>query len=433
MRQLAEPLSLAIVLTVLAAIVAGLFMHAPMPQVLAAWGRGLGTLQGFTMQVVLLIIFSAALAYTRPIAALIHRAARLPRAPGVAYVAVVIMAACASFFSGATGLVVGALAACAIAAAASERNMAIDFPLLVAGAYSGFVIWHGGLAGTAPLFVATEGHSMTEFTGGVIPLTDTVLSARNMVTNLAVVTALCACVLYQQPGRLFGHRAMTLADAESIAAFINERYQTQRADTVAPLGMRILNMALGLSAIGWVAQHVLAGDRFDFQTLIILCFGLGIMLADTPSNYMALCQKSMRSVLPVIILYPLYGGIMEVCATSGIVEALSARLASASTPETLPILTFFSAGLINLFIPSGGGQWILQGPVILDAAQAQGVDPKYIVLAFAYGDQWTNLVQPFWAIPLLSICDLEIGAVFRYLCLLFLASGAVFATALLTI
>jgi short-chain fatty acids transporter len=88
------------------------------------------------------------------------------------------------------------------------------------------------------------------------------------------------------------------------------------------------------------------------------------------------------------------------------------------------LLTFYSAGLLNLFIPSGGGQWAVQGPVILDAATKMGASIPYASMGVAWGDAWTNLLQPFWALPVLAIAGLQLREIMGYCVALLFITGA---------
>ncbi|MDQ7014491.1 MAG: TIGR00366 family protein [Planctomycetota bacterium] len=102
--------------------------------------------------------------------------------------------------------------------------------------------------------------------------------------------------------------------------------------------------------------------------------------------------------------------VLAVLLTVLFAESLAAR----STPEMLPVLTFLNAGAVNLFVPSGGGQWAVQGPIAMQAAVDAGVSPAKMVMAAAYGDQLTNMLQPFWALPLLAITGVKARDIVGY-------------------
>ncbi len=105
---------------------------------------------------------------------------------------------------------------------------------------------------------------------------------------------------------------------------------------------------------------------------------------------------------------------------------------SISNETTFPIFTFISAGIVNVFVPSGGGQWAVQGPIIIEAAQQLGVDIPKCVMALAYGDQLTNMLQPFWALPLLGITGLKAKEILPYTLILLVAGSVIFITSLLS-
>ena len=133
----------------------------------------------------------------------------------------------------------------------------------------------------------------------------------------------------------------------------------------------------------------------------------------------------------ILIQFPLYFGIIGVMQNSGLVLEIANYFVALSTAETLPILTFFSAAIVNVFIPSGGGQWAIQGPVILEAAISLEVPVQKVIMALAYGDQLTNMLQPFWALPLLGITKLKASELLPYTLWIMLLGAVVFVAALI--
>ena len=104
---------------------------------------------------------------------------------------------------------------------------------------------------------------------------------------------------------------------------------------------------------------------------------------------------------------------------------------SIASSTTLPIFTFFSAGLVNIFVPSGGGQWAIQGPIIIESALKLGVPLPKAIMALAYGDQITNMLQPFWALPLLGITKLKAKEILPYTLILMIVGIFVYVLGLL--
>ena len=142
--------------------------------------------------------------------------------------------------------------------------------------------------------------------------------------------------------------------------------------------------------------------------------GLAIILHGSFKSFLSAVEEAIGDVAGILIQFPLYFGIMGIMAGSGMINAISDFFVSISSSVTLPIFTFLSAGLVNIFVPSGGGQWAVQGPLVLESAMQLGVPLPKAVMALAYGDQVTNMLQPFWALPLLGITKLKAKEILPY-------------------
>src|SRR5690606_6647760 len=143
-----------------------------------------------------------------------------------------------------------------------------------------------------------------------------------------------------------------------------------------------------------------------------------------------LTRNAASSVGEILLQFPLYAGILGIMGASGLIALFSDALVSIASPQTFGVLAFLSAGIVNFFVPSGGGQFAVQGPIMLDAAEKLGVDPAIAIMAVSYGDQWTNMLQPFWALPILAIAGLKMRDILGYTTVTLLGSGVVMAGAL---
>ena len=124
---------------------------------------------------------------------------------------------------------------------------------------------------------------------------------------------------------------------------------------------------------------------------------------------------------------------MGMMTQSGMVNLISDAFISISNEVTLPIFTFFSAGLVNIFVPSGGGQWVVQGPIVIESALQLGVPLPKAIMALAYGDQITNMLQPFWALPLLGITKLKAKEILPYTLITMIVASVIYILALILI
>jgi short-chain fatty acids transporter len=159
--------------------------------------------------------------------------------------------------------------------------------------------------------------------------------------------------------------------------------------------------------------------------------GLGIILHGNFKNFLKAVEEAIGGASGILIQFPLYFGIMGIMGSSGMINQISDFFVSVSTQTTLPIFTFFSAGLVNIFVPSGGGQWAVQGPLVLQSAVALNVPLSKAVMALSYGDQITNMLQPFWALPLLGITKLKAKEILPYTLLFMLVGSIIYIAGLL--
>lgn len=306
-----------------------------------------------------------------------------------------------------------------------DRGQKVHYPLLGGAAFSGFVVWHMGYSGSAPLLVATQGNPMQEQLGGLLPVTQTILASFNLVT-IVVTLATVALV------------ASLLAPADAELEEIddaNEVQDPERRNQEPPLeegrsgpayrleNSRWLTSSMGVLLIIYVANWFYSkGIQLDLNIVNWTFLAACLLLTRSASEFSQVLMQAGRAVVPTLLQYPLYAGIMGVMLNTGLVAQMADFFARIGTAETLPLIAFFSGGVINMFIPSGGAQWAVQGPAFLAAAEALGTKPELIVMGIAYGDQWTNIIHPFVVIPLLIMTGLPANKVLSYSFILFLVA-----------
>jgi short-chain fatty acids transporter len=167
------------------------------------------------------------------------------------------------------------------------------------------------------------------------------------------------------------------------------------------------------------------------DTVNLTMLGLGLLLHRTPMSYVRAVERAAKGAAGIILQFPLYAGIMGIMGATGLTALFATSLAAAGTGGTLPLTTFFSAAVVNIFVPSGGGQWAIQGPIAMHSAITAGIDPAKMVMAVAYGDQLTNMLQPFWALPLLAITKVQARDIVGYTTVAMLAGAMWIAVGLL--
>lgn len=381
-----------------------------------------GTL-AFTTQMALILVGGATLARAPAVASLLGRLAALPGGTAGAAALTAAVAMAAGLINWGFGLVAGAVLARELGQRFQDAGKPLDYGLVGAAGYCGMLVWHGGFSGSAPLKV-TEG---TPGGGPPIGIGETLLSPLNL--------GLAAALLLIIPWVL---ARMVRPAAEAVPA-VPARPAPPADDERRPLAGRLLALAVvALGALALAGRAGAAGrwwQAIGLDTVILGLFVLGLALYGTPQRFARAFTGSVSEAGGILLQFPFYFGILGVLEAAGLVELLansSAGLARRLADLGLPLqwsfdmVTFLSAGLVNLFVPSGGGQWAVQGTIITEAAGELGLSVPRAVMALSYGDEWTNLAQPFWALALLGITGLKARDILGYTLTIMLVALAVF-------
>jgi short-chain fatty acids transporter len=426
-RWMPDPLVVAVFLTYICLLAAVLFTDFGPLQAVGAWGTGFWSLLQFTMQMVLILGLGHLLAHTRAVnRVLVNIAGRINSAT-MAYAGLALTAGFCGLFSWGVALIVPAVLSRIVARSCAERGIRVHFPLLVAAGWLGSGTSMQGLSASIPLTINTPGHFLeTEI--GLIGLSATILS----VWSMSIVAAKLVCI----PTLL---SRVAPADAEirempwEAAAGSTAGYEPPASlDTPSQRIEHARGITLSLALLGavYVVDHFSRSGGLNLNTLNMIILVLGLALADSPRHYLHLLSNAGRVVAPFFVQYPLYAGIMGIIAASGLSDLMVNGYVAVSTQDSLPIWTFFSAGFLNLFIPSAGGQWAVQGPIAVDAAMQLGTDIPRVAMALTLGESWTNAIQPLYAIPVLTVAGLHIRDVMGYGVIILGLNGTIYLTAL---
>lgn len=409
-KRLPDPLSFALGLTGLMALLTLSLTPTAPTSLLMTWGDSLSALLTFTMQIGLTIILAYVLAQTPLIQGGLIWLAKLAKTPTQAYVLVIMTAAAFYLISWPLGPITGALLAREIAREAVARNNPVHFPLMAAGALSGYAVWEMGYSSSIALAVATEGNPTFEQIGRLIPIQETLLTPWNLLSIPGTLAVIIATVLLVH--RQFDLKAPYVPD-DLVMPLQEPDHRPVEIDSGE--GQRRWSVFAGVLfaayVVGWFVQRGLA---LELNIVNWTFLAAGLFLVRSLPHYSALFADGAKVAAPTLLQYPLYAGIMGMAMQSGLAEQFTAALVAVSDDTTLPIIAFLSAGLINIFIPSGGAQWALQGPSFIEAAKLLEVDLGLIAMSVAYGDQWTNVIQPFVAIPLLALTGLRLKHIFGF-------------------
>lgn len=440
-RYVPDPFVLALLLTLAVFGAALVYTGLDVNAVLTTWieaspsakDQGFWNLLAFGMQMCLILVTGHALAESPPVSRLLGAIAKRARTPASAVVVVAVSAMVLALLNWGLGLIAGALLARRVGQRARQSGVRIHYPLVVAAGYTGLLVWHGGLSGSAPLKV-TLAADLAQVLGtdvaeriGSIPIAATIGSVSNIGVNLVLLLLVPWVLLRMLPADPSVRvAAPALAAAGERPARSESLTPAQRLDRSAVLTWAIA--IPGIIALSlWLHRQGIG--RIDLNFINFAFLVAGLILHGSARSYGRAIGEGARGCAGIILQFPFYAGIMGVLAGTGLLAFLAAAFAELGS-TLLPAAGFYSAGLINLFVPSGGGQWAIQGPLLVEAGLQAGVQPSRMVMALAYGDQWTNMLQPFWALPLLAITGIEARDMIGYTAVLLIVSQVVFLAGL---
>lgn len=447
---LPSPFSLAVILSVLVLACALIFFKPAsfssgthFTNVLQYWYEGIWSapLLVFGYQMILILVLGHALALSRPaniaIKALTKYCNTTPKA------ALIVSAVCVflGLINWGLALIFGAILARKVAEYSVEKGYAINYPLIAASGYTGLMVWHGGISGSSLLKVAEPGHlneltSNSAFFAGMelpefIGFSDTVFSEMNIAVSLALLVIIpfgAYALGKNSPSTHNILRKFKLdEDDENQAPGWAERFDSRLAPAL------ILGFLVLLTDTIIATSSIRSGEN-DFMSpnfINMALLGLGLIAHGSLSRFAWAIRQAIPGASGILIQFPLYFGILGVMQNTGMVSAISNLVASISGPNTFFVNTFFSAGFVNILVPSGGGQWMVQGPILLETASQLNLPLSKSIMALAYGDQITNMLQPFWALPLLSITGLKAREILPYTLYFMLIGIVIFIAGLL--
>lgn len=428
-RVMPDPFVFALILTFAGVLLALKFAPgATLPSIASAWYGGVFTIFTFAFQMVIMLVAGYALASSPLVHKGLTKIASLVSTPAAAISLTVAVSMIASWTNWGLGLVTSALLAREIA-----KRVRMDFGWLVAAAYTGFVISTEGLSGSIALSQATHGSALNiveKVTGRLIPLSESVFTRFNLVPVIALFLVLPVIFRYLGPTEANS----VFADPEHLAKEDEPHPARLEADSFgAKLDQAwILNVLLFVFGAGALLLELKRVHfAIDLNSVIIALLLLGLLLHWTPAAYVGAIKNAARVTGSLILQYPLYGGLMGIITTTGLAGVLSKVFLRFSTAHTLPFFTYLTSLIITLFVPSGGGHWAVQGPFAIPVARDLHASLAGTTMAVAMGESVANMLQPFWALPILVIAGIKMRRVMGFMVITFLVSLIAFGASLL--
>lgn len=416
-RWLPDSFIFAILLTFLAALMALVFVKATPHAIIQGWYKGFWMLLGFAMQMILILVTGYAIAISPPAEKFLNWLAERVKTPVAVYAVVTFMGCIFSLIS--WGWIV---LTAVLGRELARRVKKVDYRLLAACVYTAFLPWHGGLSGSIPLVLNTPENFLikAKVLGETIPTALTLLSPMNIVCSLAFLIVLPALMVMMRPAE---------AHVTEFADMLDEEHKLAKPVTVAEeaasLNMKdknlsdLLNNSVVIQILivlmgAWIIVEHFYKKGFDVNLDIMnfLFIIAGMLCHRTPIRYLIAMKRACSNVSGIVLQFPFYAGIMGIMMFTGLGKAIAAWLAGFATVQSYPFIAFLIGGFVNIFIPSGGGEWAVVGQPIIEAARTLGaaLPPDQLTafiarssMAIAYGDAWTNMIQPFWTLAFFPI------------------------------
>ncbi|MBR4862896.1 MAG: short-chain fatty acid transporter [Firmicutes bacterium] len=421
-RWLPDPFLFAIILTIVVFIGAMVGTQQGPVTMVKAWGQdsGFWNLLAFSMQMALVLVLGSAMASASVCKKALGAIASTAKDKKSAIIIVTFVSTICCWLNWGFGLIAGALLAKEVA----KRVRDVDYPLLIAAAYSGFVIWHAGLSGSVPLQLST-GSTILEVLYQA-PTSDTIFHPVNL--------GMCVVILLTMP---LVNYAMHPSKEQTVlvdpALLVEEEERKYTVDTPAEKieHSKILwaiTLVLGFAYI--IYYFATSGFNLGLNIVNMIFMFLGILLHGDLRKYVDAISDAAAGAAGILLQFPFYAGIMGLMVAKNdggvsLAGIIADFFVNISNDVTFPVFTFLSAGIINFFVPSGGGQWAVQAPIVMPAATEMGVEYGRAAMAIAWGDQWTNMIQPFWALPALGVAGLSARNVMGYLVVILIYTGII--------
>lgn len=446
-RALPAPFTIAVLLTFLTFIIA--FFFAPnignspsekVTQITLIWERGLwnNSMMVFAMQMMLILVLGHTLALSKPVDQFINLFVSKLNTTAKAAAIITFFTVLTGLFNWGLALIFGAVFARKTADYAKSHNFPINYPIIGAAGYSGLMVWHGGISGSSLIKISEPGH-LINLVGShisadklnsipdVITFNSTVFSSMN-ITVCAALLLLLPLVMYVIGNYTKPSKINTTAPISKHSAKI-----LKGAEKLDHFKYGGLLTGLFIIAVG-VLKLIKAKEIMHFFTpnnINLVLLGTALIFHGSFFKFLKAVEQAIGGAAGILIQFPLYFGIMGIINESGLLAMTGKAIAGFSTETTYPLFTFFSAGMVNLLVPSGGGQWAIQGPLIIKTALELGIPVEKSIMAMAYGDQLTNMIQPFWALPLLAVTRLKPQHILPYSMILMIAGTLIYISALL--
>lgn len=423
-QVLPDPFVLAIGLTIVVALCAAAFAPNGSAQtIFASWFQGVFGIFTFALQMIMILVTGYAIADAPVVRTRLAALAASISSPTRAALVVFPVVGAATWLNWGLGLVVGAFLAREVA-----KRAPVDFAWLVAGTYAAWGSFaNSGLSGSVALSQASHNNPLNlveKATGNILPLSETVFAPFVYVPSVVILLATLVFFIWIHPKP--GHEVRSreaYGEADDLSLAQERESGTlsfaQRVERSVWGSWLLVIMGLGYLATTWSKHHF----EIDINTTILIFLLVGLVLQRRPIAYANAVVRAAGQTGGMMLQYPIYGGMMGIMSGTGLAGVIANGFVAIATPATLALWSYVSSLVITLLIPSAGGHWAVQGPFVLPAAVEMHASLARTAMAVAVGENSANMLQPFWAVPLVALAGVRIQSVMGYTACIFVISA----------
>jgi short-chain fatty acids transporter len=415
-RIVPDALTTSIFLMVVLALLA-ISIGEPFGRVADAYYTGLWRLLGFTMQMALILLFSMVIAISPIFKQLIISISQIPKTTTHVITVAAILTALLAYLNWGLSLALAPIISVHFAKEAERKGIPIDFPWLLAISYGVGSVWQFGLSATAPLMMTSDANFLVDEVG-IMSLSTTIFTPATltMVIVFLFLSIFIGCIFMPKSHRPISHFAESDKFAD-LAISAPEPVNLDRERSIAQKMEHSLFVIVPLcfALVVWIYQHFLIkGKDLDINAMNTMLLLVGFIMHGNIARYTGALQNVIRSAWPIILFYHLYAGVAGIIQFTDLGNWIASIIEPIANKYTFPFLTIVISSGVATFIPTSGGQWVIQGFVIVKTALAAGVTPQRGLLALSVGDHMGNLITPFWTVVLAGIARVDFRKVYGY-------------------
>ena len=382
--------------------------------VVNAFGDGFWDLTAFTLQMAMVVLTGYVVATCPPVARLIDRLATMPQTARSAVSFVAFLSMSVSFLNWGLSLVFGGLLARAIA---RRTDLRVDYRALGAAAFMGLgAVWALGLSSSAAQLQATADSLPPELLKitGVLDFGTTIFTWQSLLT-CAIIIALTVVIAHFSAPR--GAAIMTAEDLDVDLDDQNEDVPPRSRPGEWLEYSRILPVLAALMTLGWLISQLLTKPVLSVVSslngYLLVFLILGLVLHGTPRKFLQAVAKAVPATGGILVQFPLYAAMAAILtkAEGSGGQTVSDQLAEFFTRigsgGGFAVVIALYTVVLGLFVPSGGGKWLVEAPYVMQSATDVQMNLGWTVQIYNVAEALPNLINPFFMLPLLAVLGLR--------------------------